>query len=1087
MEKRITSDHPKILVLLIGLALWINPAVSQNKDLKFQRYSVLDGLSTGYIHSILQDQKGFMWFGTEMGLNRFDGYAFKTYLADPEDPNGLNNNRISTLFEDSKGRLWIGSSSIEGGLHIYNRDKDNFIRLLPDPEKPVDPGEIVIRAMAEDAGGNVWIATNNGIKMFTPDLETAGFKFSKLNANFPPGIPTGDILFIDSRKNMWIGTSQGLLLFDRRRFKINHYQYAGQDPYSLGDNRVQAIAEDHNGTIWIGTRDGGLNRLVWPDTGSFNAGSIKFIRYQNDPSDPSSISSNVVNNLIIDESGTLWIGTDEGINRLIKEEAIQGLEGTRPRCRCKFKSYQTNPLDNESLNYNFVRSIYFDASGIMWVGTSTGLNKQKSYKFTHFKQDISENSLASNKIQTIFEDDRGIIWIGSSKGLNQYSRRSNTFKYIFPGAILSISQDKEGMLWIGQWHKGLIKYDPATNRVANYMHDPNDPTSIGANHIFTTYVDSENNVWICAWDGGLNLYDRETNSFTRFTSSSRNDSSLNNDHVSTILEDSRGNLWVGTLTGLNLLKNKERGTFISYRHNPSDDSSLSDDFINCIYETREGTLWIGTMAGLNKMNLEDHSFINYTRADGLLNDAIMGILEDDHGDLWISTRDGVYKVFFSKIEELDRQRSSIGEVSIISSSALNDPNRLLLKRYNVDDGLQSKEFVARSVLKSRKGEMFFGGINGFNVFHPDSIRDNIHPPAVVFTNLQLFNRDVSLSEVFNGDTILRKSISETDEIILSHKNNVFSIEFAALNFVAPEQNQFAYMMEGFEDQWNFVGTERKAAYTNLNHGEYIFKVKAANNDGVWNEEETSMHIIITPPFWKTWWFKLISIAFVLAITFLFIELRLYAIKNQKKMLEFKVKSRTAQVVEQRDQIQEQAIRIKQMYEILKRHNIELEDNLHHLSEARVMQKLIGFDEFKEIYRDETSCYQFLEELKWKDGYTCKKCGSHEYHKDQDTLMRRCKKCNYKESITCGTIFHRLRFPIDKAFYILILTSTGREINISQLSDTISLRMKTCWEFHNKVKEIMQTRNRFKNPKEGWKELILFSTKKAKIRNLVTKG
>jgi hypothetical protein len=461
----------------------------------------------------------------------------------------------------------------------------------------------------------------------------------------------------------------------------------------------------------------------------------------------------------------------------------------------------------------------------------------------------------------------------------------------------------------------------------------------------------------------------------------------------------------------------------------------------------------------------------------------MGILEDDHGDLWISTADGIFKIIFSRIEELDDMSEILGDVLIISSSALNDPNRLLIKRYSVDDGLQSKEFVPRTALRSRNGEMLFGGINGFNVFHPDSITDNMHPPEVVFTNLQLFNRDVSLGDVINRDTILTRTITETEELVLSHKNNVFSIEFAALSFVAPEQNQFAYMLEGFEDRWNFVGTERKASYTNLNHGQYALKVKAANNDGVWSKQEASMLITIKPPFWKTWWFKVSVILLVLCAALGIIEMRLYSIKKQKRVLESEVKVRTRQVVEQRDHISEQAERIKRMNELLQKHNIELEDEMHHLSEARVMQKLIGFEEFKKIYPDEATCCKFLEELKWKDGYTCKKCGGHDYRKDEVTLMRRCAKCNYKESVTTCTVFHRLRFPIDKAFYILILTSTGREINISQLAHTINLRMKTCWEFHNKVKDIMQTRKRFKNPKEGWKELILLPGKKMKTGKL----
>ena len=461
----------------------------------------------------------------------------------------------------------------------------------------------------------------------------------------------------------------------------------------------------------------------------------------------------------------------------------------------------------------------------------------------------------------------------------------------------------------------------------------------------------------------------------------------------------------------------------------------------------------------------------------------MGILEDDSGNLWVSTSNGVFKFIFSSVEEDVEMAQSTGEISVISSSLLNDPDRLYLKEYDVDDGLQSSEFVARAALKARCGEMYLGGVNGFNVFHPDSIRDNMHPPKVVITGLQLFNRPVSIGEVINGDTILNHAISETEEVVLSHKNNVFSFDFAALHFVSPEQNKYAYMMEGFEDNWNFTDPGQKASYTNLDHGKYVFRVKASNNDGIWCSEPTSLNVIIKPPFWKTWVFKISFILIVLALTLATIEFRIHAVKKQRDLLEQKVIRRTAQISEQKDQIESQASKIREMNRVLSKHNIELKDNLHDLSEARVMQKLISLDEFNSIYPDEAACIQFLEELKWSDGFHCKKCGHHEFSKDEETLMRRCKRCNYKESVTTSTIFHRLRFPITKAFYILILTSTGRDINISQLSKTISLRMKTCWEFHSKVKSLMQTRKRFKNPKEGWKELILLPKKKPKLAAL----
>jgi ligand-binding sensor domain-containing protein len=993
----------------------------------------------------------------------------------------LYSNTAHSIFEDSKGRLCRGCKSQEGGLHIYNRAKDNFIRVLPDPYIPAEPGEDNIRVMVQDPSGILWLGTNNGVRLFNPDDEVSGFEEIKNKVSFPAGLQTGLIedISMDAESNLWFGNASGLYMYEVGTGKFHHYEHSEKNPFSLGDNRVRDICEYPNGILWIGTWGGGLNRLVRPESGNMDPAYVRFDRYRHDPSDPASISSDAVLSLNIDPSGSLWIGTwGEGINKLIPAEESSQSDLLQPLV--KFQSFHTNPLDNESLNYNFVQCIYFDASGTMWVGTTTGLNREKRYKFSHFRQDISEDGLASNKIQAIFEDNEGTIWIGSSRGLNQFNREDNTLKYIMSGAILSISQDRQGFLWIAQWHDGLIRYNKMTGQVVSYR-DGNNQNSIGADNLFTTFVDSDNDIWICTWGGGLNRYNRTSDDFTQYRHSSTDPNSLSNDYVSTIIEDTRGHLWVGTLQGLNKM-DKQEGSFISYRHDPEDNHSLSHNFVNCIHEASDGTLWVGTTEGLNKMN-EDGSFINYTRSNGLPDDGIMGILEDDHGDLWISTADGIFKIIFSRIEELDDMSEILGDVLIISSSALNDPNRLLIKRYSVDDGLQSKEFVPRTALRSRNGEMLFGGINGFNVFHPDSITDNMHPPEVVFTNLQLFNRDVSLGDVFNRDTILTRTITETEELVLSYKNNVFSIEFAALSFVAPEQNQFAYMLEGFEDRWNFVGTERKASYTNLNHGQYALKVKAANNDGVWSKQEASMLITIKPPFWKTWWFKVSVILLVLCAALGIIEMRLYSIKKQKRVLESEVKVRTRQVVEQRDHISEQTERIKRMNELLQKHNIELEDEMHHLSEARVMQKLIGFEEFKKIYPDEATCCKFLEELKWKDGYTCKKCGGHDYRKDEVTLMRRCAKCNYKESVTTCTVFHRLRFPIDKAFYILILTSTGREINISQLAHTINLRMKTCWEFHNKVKDIMQTRKRFKNPKEGWKELILLPGKKMKTGKL----
>ncbi|MFO7933462.1 MAG: two-component regulator propeller domain-containing protein [Bacteroidales bacterium] len=1062
------------LIVLSGTSM----AYGQHAQLRFQRYSLLDGLSHCYVGHIVQDHKGFIWIGTHKGLNRFDGYHFEQYLNTSDDPDSLGAHMISDIIEDSKNRLWVSSSSGTGGLFLYQRDKDRFLSYFSDAGYCIDPEDNRIYDMIEDQEGNFLLATNIGIIRFNPDEKDPVITEFKNIPDDLSSLTSGqvNVLLIDSRNWLWVGSSNGLDLYDQEDDCFIHFRYQENDPYSIGSNQVTDILEDPFGTIWIGTREGGLNRVSLSKPSAPAKESISFIRHLHDPSYPKTISNNVINALSMDDAGNLWIGTDEGINKLDRKSLL--LTRAEPGSPPEFICYKNNPLDNESLNYNFVRSLFFDVTGTLWAGTSTGLNKQKNYKFQTFQQNVTENSLASNKIQTFFEEGRQNIWIGSSKGLNLFDRRDHTFDFILRGAILSVCKDQEGYIWIGQWHKGLKRYDPRTGESVSFRHSA-DPNSLGGDHIFTTYVDRRNNVWICTWGGGLNLYNREMDNFTRFIPESGNDSSLTDDHICAIHEDRKGVLWVGTLDGLSRLVNREEGTFASYKKEHNNPASISNNFINCIYETNDGTLWIGTEEGLNKYNRTGDNFISYTRVNGLLDDCIRAILEDDHGNLWVSTNNGISKIKMCHVEDMYTEPYLHEGYSFVQSPLQNDPTRLFVKNFDVDDGLQSREFIARASLKTWSGEMLFGGINGFNMFHPDSLKYNLIPPEVILTNLQLFNKDVSIGEIFNGDTILHRSIAETEEVELSHKNNVFSIEFAALHFIAPDQNQYAYKLEGFDNQW-IMTSDRKASYTNLNPGEYLFMLKASNNDGVWSEAKSILKIVIAPPFWKTWWFKALIIAMIIGMTFIIIEVRIHSVKKHKKELEIKVKERTSQVVMQKEQIENQALKIQQMNRLLKQHNIELEDSLYYLSEARVMQKLIGFDEFSEIYPDEKACCLFLEKLKWNEGYTCKKCGGHEFSKEDATLVRRCRKCNYKESVTCGTIFHRLRFPINKAFYILILTSTGREINITQLSQTIDLRMKTCWEFHNKVKEIMATRKRFKNHKEGWKELILLKKEKTRI-------
>lgn len=398
----------------------------------------------------------------------------------------------------------------------------------------------------------------------------------------------------------------------------------------------------------------------------------------------------------------------------------------------------------------------------------------------------------------------------------------------------------------------------------------------------------------------------------------------------------------------------------------------------------------------------------------------------------------------------------------------------------MEDGLQDEEFLENSSLTGVDGTMFFGGTNGFNLFHPYKIVDNPIPPICMITGLRIFQKPVFPHQKILGKTILTKPISETREIILNYKHNVFTIEFTGLHFEYPEKNKYAYMLENFDKTWQYTDAHRReATYTNLDGGKYIFKVKAANSDGVWNPVPAELIIHIIPPFTKTLLFKFIILSLIILVVFLYFEARLLITRRQKKLLQMQVAVRTKEIRRQRDeilqqkeQIEQQSLEIRRMNELLKKHNIKLSEELKGISEARVMQKLLDYNEFRKFFPNKDACYKLLANLKWGKGFTCKKCGSTKYSVDEP-FVRRCKICNYKESVTAGTIFHHLRFPIEKALYILIITSTGRTINITQLSQTLNLRMKTCWLFHKKVKKYMNERyKKHRRKKESWIDLLL---------------
>ncbi|MFC2137575.1 two-component regulator propeller domain-containing protein [Bacteroidota bacterium] len=536
-------------------------------------------------------------------------------------------------------------------------------------------------------------------------------------------------------------------------------------------------------------------------------------------------------------------------------------------------------------------------------------------KFTHYKSFGQLNSLNNNAVLCFAEDDNDNIYIGTDGGgINIFNKKERNFKYIqnIPGNISSISGnvitalciDHNGIIWIGTYLKGLNSYNPKTGNIKRYVHNESDQKSISYNDIWYILEDSKHNLWIGTLGGGLNLFDRKTEEFIHFRHNPDIPNSLNDDYISTLFEDSNEILWIGTENGGVNSYNIEKRIFKAYQREPENPNSLGSNQVRSIYEDSRGNMWIGTEGGgLNLLNYEKDEIITYYETDGLPNNSIFSIIEDGNSNLWISTNKGICRFNHAVVSPLNPD----------------------FRNYNLGDGLQSYEFSYNSSLKSKTGEIYFGGINGFNVFHPDSIRDNMNIPSVVLTDFKIYYESAQIGA---ENSPLEKHISKTEKLEISFKHNVFSFEFTALDMTVPENNKYAYMLEGFDEDWIYIGNNRTATFTNLDPGDYIFHVKASNNDGIWNEEGTSIIVKIKPPYWKTFWFRILLFLLVAGLLYMIYIIRVTTLKQQRQLLKKKVEDRTVELVDLNSVLEERNTKIEeQSAELLKQKQDLLDANL----------------------------------------------------------------------------------------------------------------------------------------------------------------
>ena len=833
------------------------PLPGVNSTLRFEQLGLADGLSQSVIHAIIQDHFGFLWIGTEDGLNRYDGYNFKIYRPNSEDPDTINDRWVTALVEDSQGYLWIGTRL--GGLNRYNPTTDSFTHYLNNLENPDSLSSDHINVLLEDSQGYLWVGTENGLNRFDP--HTGLFRHFRNNPKVGTSISGNDItaLFEDDQGTLWIGTeSGGLNRFDPSTSTFSSFKQVTRDDSSLSNNHVTSIAQDEHGYLWVGTGHG-LNR--------FDIDAGVFTRYLHGGSNSATLSSNNVLALTLDHSGFLWIGTDNGLDRLDVESHT-------------FVRHQHNPGNSSSISTDSVLTIYEDRGRVLWIGTyGGGLNKynRAQSKFTYYHYEPGDpNTLSADIVFPIYVDRLGTVWIGTyDGGLNRLNPRLGLFTHyrnepdnpdsLASDEVYSIYKDSSSTLWVGT-AEGVSRLNPGHTKFVNYHSDSQDPTSLAGQPVNTIFEDHLGYLWF-GTAGGLSLFEPTTETFTSFKNEPNNPSSLSSSNVTTLFEDENNNLWIGTFDkGLNRL-DSESEIFIHYLHDPKNPTSISNNSIMALYQDKEGRLWIATAGGgINRYDPQTNSFIQYTEKDGLPNNVVYGILEDDDGYLWLSTNFGLSRF---------------------------DPRAETFRNYTASDGLQSNEFNMHAFAKAHNGTLYFGGVNGLTVFKPSDVADSTYLPPVVLTSFNQEGKPASQQpqpEIINAVT-------------LAWPNNNFSFEFSSLSYAQPDKNQYAYKLENFDKEWNFIGNNREGRYTNLPGGTYVLHLRGSNNDGVWNDSAQTVIITVIPPFWDTWTFRILVILFVMTFVLVIYRLRIRNIQMQNLQLEYLVHERTSALQKRTEELE----------------------------------------------------------------------------------------------------------------------------------------------------------------------------------------
>ncbi len=781
--------------------------------LKFQHYSLDDGLSQGSVISIVQDQQGFLWLGTQDGLNRFDGYQFKVFYRDQSKPNSLSSSYIPSLHVDDHGNLWVGTTN---GLDKLNKDDDSFIHYTLGEETRENIGSQYIRVIHDAPDNKLWIGTYGGLFLFDP-VTGQSERFTHDPAN-PNSLINNSIynLLYDQKGQLWIATDAGIDILLPGTTTFNHAFNEINPQTSLKGESISKFIEDKNGFIWIATYNAGLYR--------FDPKTRELVNYRHDAQNPNSLVYDRVRSLLIDRYDVMWVGTSRGLN------IYNPIEDN-------FTLYVNEPSEPSSLSNNYVWAMLEDNNDSIWLATSDGLNQfvHSTRYFGHSQKATRPGKgLSHKRVRSLFKTKDDILWIGVNNGLNRFDPKTGLYTYyqhdpadptsLSRGMIMSILLDSKGRLWAGSYDSGLNLMLPS-GEFKHFTHEPNNANSLSHSRIYSISEDKKGDLWL-ATNNGLNRFDVDAGTFERFYQQPNDTNSLSHSSIYTTLPASSGDIWIGSRNGGLNRYTPATGQFQRYEHDPKNPKSISHNRIFALYQPNAYELWAGTSRGLNKLDIATGTFSHFGKKQGLLNETIYAVTGDEQGFIWVSTNRGLarYNPVSGRFKNFDKAR-----------------------------GLQSDEFNNGAFFNAADGELFFGGINGFNRFYPWQIKDNTMVPKVVVTQFYLANQFPDLVEN-NPDSPLQKVINRTKQLTLNHQQPVFSFEFSALHFINPQKNRFAYLLEGFDQDWTYTHAKhRRATYTNLPAGDYVFKVKAANSDGIWGEADNPIQLTIEPPPWRTLW------------------------------------------------------------------------------------------------------------------------------------------------------------------------------------------------------------------------------------------